>query len=125
MPQLAILSYLKMDSEAMFKGSWLGGRIKSSWIKYSSQVLHPEQASASCSLPFTHFGSDNNHSDGLFTSISDLYDVLEASVHKLSDSKANLVMDVVRAKCKIFFTQKMLADCILWENEVFTSLLKF
>ncbi|KAG2739041.1 hypothetical protein P692DRAFT_20882139 [Suillus brevipes Sb2] len=61
--------------------------------------------------------------------MSSLYDVLEAvtsmSVHELSDSKANLVMDVLRVKHNVFLALKTLADCILQENEVFTSLLKF
>ncbi|KAG1842844.1 hypothetical protein F4604DRAFT_1689764 [Suillus subluteus] len=87
------------------------------------------QASASCSPASTHFGSDNEHSDGPFSGIGDLYDVLEAvssmSVHEPSDSKANLVMDVVRVKHNVFLAQQTLADCILWENEVFASLLKF
>ncbi|KAG1849667.1 hypothetical protein DFJ58DRAFT_842604 [Suillus subalutaceus] len=102
-PQLAILSYLKTDSKA--------------------------SASSSCSSASTHFGSDNECSDGPFAGIGDLYNVLEAvssmSVHEPSDSEANLVMDVVRAKCNVFLTQKTLVDCILRENEVFASLLKF
>ncbi|KAG2751400.1 hypothetical protein P692DRAFT_20872494 [Suillus brevipes Sb2] len=61
--------------------------------------------------------------------MSSLYDVLEAvtsmSVHESSDSEANLVMDVLRVKHNVFLAQKMLVDCILWENEVFASLLKF
>jgi hypothetical protein len=34
-------------------------------------------------------------------------------------------MDVLRAKHNVFLAQKTLTDCILQENEVFVSLLKF
>ncbi|KAG2746871.1 hypothetical protein P692DRAFT_20738346, partial [Suillus brevipes Sb2] len=92
-------------------------------------TLHSLSASASYSPASTHFGCDNDRSDGPFTGISSLYDVLEAvtsmSVHESSDSEANLVMDVLRAKHNVFLAQKTLADCILQENKVFASLLTF
>ncbi|KAG2368011.1 hypothetical protein BDR07DRAFT_1478610 [Suillus spraguei] len=59
----------------------------------------------------------------------DLYDVLDTVSSTLildpTDSEANLVMDLVRAKCKVLVTQKVLAECILRENEIQASLLKF
>ncbi|KAG1789200.1 uncharacterized protein HD556DRAFT_1447260 [Suillus plorans] len=98
-------------------------------LKFDITTLRSLSASASCSPASTHFGSNNNRSDGPFAGIGDLYDVLEAvssmSVHEPSDSEANLVMDVVRAKHNVFLAQKMLVDCILRENEVFASLIQF
>ncbi|KAG1768244.1 hypothetical protein EV702DRAFT_1203325 [Suillus placidus] len=97
--------------------------------KFDITTLRSLSASASCSPASTHFGCNNDHSDGPFAGISALYDVLEAvtsmSIHEPSDSEANLVMDVLRVKHNVFFAQKTLVDCILQENEVFASLLKF
>ncbi|KAG2737650.1 hypothetical protein P692DRAFT_20761233, partial [Suillus brevipes Sb2] len=42
-----------------------------------------------------------------------------------TNSEANLVMDLVRAKCEVLVAQKLLAECKLRETEVMASLLKF
>jgi len=34
-------------------------------------------------------------------------------------------MDLIRAKCDVYQTQKTLADCVVWENEVLASLLRY
>ncbi|KIK40664.1 hypothetical protein CY34DRAFT_13551 [Suillus luteus UH-Slu-Lm8-n1] len=97
--------------------------------KFDITTLRSLSASASCSSASTHIGRDNDRSDGPLTGMNSLYDVLEAvtsmSVHEPSDSEASLVLDVLRAKRNVFVAQKTLADCILRENEVFASLLKF
>ncbi|KAG2123988.1 hypothetical protein DEU56DRAFT_917205 [Suillus clintonianus] len=60
---------------------------------------------------------------------SDLHEVLEAissmSMQDTTNSEANLIMDLVRAKREVFRAQKALAECILQENEVLSSLLRF
>ncbi|KAG1792584.1 uncharacterized protein HD556DRAFT_1309144 [Suillus plorans] len=61
--------------------------------------------------------------------ICDICEVLEAinsipGAHKQTNSEANLVLDLVRAKHDVFLAQKALADCVIQENEVFASLLK-
>ncbi|KAG2741561.1 hypothetical protein P692DRAFT_20874390 [Suillus brevipes Sb2] len=61
--------------------------------------------------------------------VCDLYEVLDAvsstSIPDSTDSEANLVMDLVRAKREVLVAQKLLAECKLRESEVMASLLKF
>ncbi|KAG1777883.1 hypothetical protein EV702DRAFT_1044916 [Suillus placidus] len=52
-------------------------------------------------------------------------DLNAMSIQDSSDSEANLMMDLVQAKCGIFQAQKVLADSVLQENEVLSSLLRF
>ncbi|KAG1893320.1 uncharacterized protein F5891DRAFT_985982 [Suillus fuscotomentosus] len=67
--------------------------------------------------------------DDAKTGMCDLYEVLDAvsstSIPDPTDSEANLVMDLVRAKREVLVAQKVLAECILRENEIQASLLKF
>ncbi|KAG1817262.1 uncharacterized protein BJ212DRAFT_1299401 [Suillus subaureus] len=61
--------------------------------------------------------------------MSDILEVVDnfnaMSIRDPSDGEANLMMDLVRAKCKVFQAEKALADLILREHEVLSSLLRF
>lgn len=45
-------------------------------------------------------------------------------MHEPTDSEANLVLNLVRAKRDVFLAQKALAECVIQENEALMSLLK-
>ncbi|KAG2130743.1 hypothetical protein DEU56DRAFT_914742 [Suillus clintonianus] len=49
----------------------------------------------------------------------------QQSIQDPTASEANLVMDLVRAKCDVYQAQKALADCVMRENEMLASLLRF
>ncbi|KAG1895574.1 uncharacterized protein F5891DRAFT_1194096 [Suillus fuscotomentosus] len=59
----------------------------------------------------------------------DFYELLEAisslSIQSPTNSEVKLVMDLARAKCEVFRAQKALAECLLQESEVLSSLLRF
>ncbi|KAG2091183.1 uncharacterized protein F5147DRAFT_780066 [Suillus discolor] len=59
----------------------------------------------------------------------DFYELIEAisslSIQSPTNSEAKLVMDLARAKREVFWAQKALAECLLQENEVLSSLLRF
>ncbi|KAG1841790.1 hypothetical protein DFJ58DRAFT_732293 [Suillus subalutaceus] len=59
----------------------------------------------------------------------DIYNVLHSvnslSIQDPTDSEANLVLDLVRAKRQVYLAQKTLADCIIRENEVLANLLRY
>ncbi|KAG2129357.1 hypothetical protein BD769DRAFT_1667307 [Suillus cothurnatus] len=60
--------------------------------------------------------------------IADLYDVVDAigsmTINDVDDLEANLIMDLARARRDVFDAEKTLADCIVREHEVMTSLSK-
>ncbi|KAG1884145.1 hypothetical protein F4604DRAFT_1677281 [Suillus subluteus] len=98
--------------------------------KFDITTLQSLSVLASCSDDSTcHSRSINECNEAAPRGIRDLYKVLEAinsipGAHKQTDSEANIVLDLVRAKCDVFLAQKVLADCIIRENEVLASLLK-
>ncbi|KAG1864963.1 hypothetical protein DFJ58DRAFT_838706 [Suillus subalutaceus] len=55
---------------------------------------------------------------------SGAYDIYN-SIQDPTDSEANLVLDLVRAKRQVYLAQKTLADCIIRENEVLANLLRY
>ncbi|KAG1905175.1 uncharacterized protein F5891DRAFT_976154 [Suillus fuscotomentosus] len=56
----------------------------------------------------------------------DFYELLEAITSlNPTNSETKLVMDLARAKREVFRAQKALAECLLQENEVLLSLLRF
>ncbi|KAG1851345.1 hypothetical protein DFJ58DRAFT_729004 [Suillus subalutaceus] len=61
--------------------------------------------------------------------MSDILEVVDnfnaMSVRDPSDGEANLMMDLIRAKRDVFQAEKALADSILQEHEVLSSLLRF
>ncbi|KAG1832608.1 hypothetical protein DFJ58DRAFT_847974 [Suillus subalutaceus] len=68
--------------------------------------------------------------------IADLYDVVDTigsmqcsftcpqTINDVDDLEANLIMDLARARRDVFDAEKTLADCIVREHEVMTSLSK-
>ncbi|KAG1846142.1 hypothetical protein C8R48DRAFT_779636 [Suillus tomentosus] len=71
----------------------------------------------------------NLHTSCRGSGMSDLLEVVNnfnaMSIKDSSDGEANLMMDLLSAKRNVFRAQKALADSILQENEVLSSLLKF
>ncbi|KAG1884485.1 uncharacterized protein F5891DRAFT_990296 [Suillus fuscotomentosus] len=61
--------------------------------------------------------------------IADLYDVVNAigsmTINDVDDCEANLIMDLARARRDIVNAEKKLADCIVREQEVMTSLSRY
>ncbi|KAG1880195.1 hypothetical protein F4604DRAFT_1922877 [Suillus subluteus] len=104
--------------------------MSSSSLKFDVTTLQSLSALASCSDDSTHCSRSNDKSNGgAPRGIGDLYEILEAvnsisGVYESTGTEASLVLDLARAKCDVFLTQKALADCVIRENEVFGSLLK-
>ncbi|KAG2336844.1 hypothetical protein BDR05DRAFT_953049 [Suillus weaverae] len=73
--------------------------------------------------------ANSQHYEGLAPGIFDLYEVLNAinsmSKQDPTNSEANLIMNLVRAKHEVYQAQKVLADCVARENEMLASLLRF
>ncbi|KAG0703858.1 hypothetical protein DFH29DRAFT_998107 [Suillus ampliporus] len=101
----------------------------SSSLKFDLATLQSLSASASCShaAPHVHDQNRDDKHDG--SGICNLYEVLDAvnamSVQPPTESEAKIMMNLMRAKRDVYQAQKILADCVVQENEAFTSLLKF
>ncbi|KAG1860980.1 hypothetical protein C8R48DRAFT_774240 [Suillus tomentosus] len=100
----------------------------SSPLKFDLSTLQSLSASASSTHTSPH-SHDRHHNDNHDSGIRNLYEVLEA-VNAMSDqepteSEARIMMNLVRAKRDVHRAQKVLAECVMQENEVFASLLKF
>ncbi|KAG1843266.1 hypothetical protein DFJ58DRAFT_731683 [Suillus subalutaceus] len=102
----------------------------SSSPKFDITTLQSLSGLASSSGDFTHHLHSISECNGRTPrGIGDLYDVLDAinsisALHEPTDSEANLVLNLVRAKRDVFLAQKALAECVIQENEALMSLLK-
>ncbi|KAG0694388.1 hypothetical protein DFH29DRAFT_1006388 [Suillus ampliporus] len=106
-------------------------------LKFDIAALRSLSALASCSDNPAHCTSTDHDNEYISHGeppqaggMCGLYRILDAvnslsGAHEPTDSEASLVLDLVRAKRDVFRAQKSLADCVLWENEVFTCLLEF
>ncbi|KAG2358173.1 hypothetical protein BDR07DRAFT_1379598 [Suillus spraguei] len=85
-------------------------------------TLQSLSASASCSHTGTHSHEeihDDNHDVNVLEAVNTM------SVQEPAESEAKIMLNLVRAKHDVYQAQKVLTDCVVRENEVFTSLLEF
>ncbi|KAG1823936.1 uncharacterized protein BJ212DRAFT_1296453 [Suillus subaureus] len=91
-------------------------------LKFDLNTLQLLSASASCSHTGTHSHEeihDDNHDVNILEAVNTM------SVQEPTESKAKIMLNLVRAKCDVYQAQKVLTDCVVQVNEVFASLLKF
>ncbi|KAG2157188.1 hypothetical protein DEU56DRAFT_750355 [Suillus clintonianus] len=95
-------------------------------LKFNLATLQSLSASAFCShaAPHVHDQNRDDKHDG--SGIRNLYEVLDAvNAMPPTESEVKIMMNLMRAKHDVYWAQKILADCVVQENEAFTSLLKF